>query len=603
MKKSNLLVLAAALLLTACATTPSQSVDPSSEESIVESSNVDTSSQGSQNTSQGGLSSVSNTPSTQTDISYDWPTNPSSQISKPDTKTQTSSGTPATVDTAFEITTDLSKTYDFHTDKQKKFIDYTGDFYHLTESILKGFGVDGKTENSFPNQLSLAWNHTPKSGKTLSYYGLKLSTHQDMSDGFEIKGTTAKSLSFYNAFLGDNYFQVTAHYSDGTVEGSEIKTLHVTDKGPRNLKIGNMSNCRDIGGRTTVDGGKIRQGLLFRTADPSGNVNTDVTTVLVDQFKVKSEIYVKDGGNADGSKSPLGTSVKFFNCSMDYGATPYSNLSRNSERLRKVFSILAEGKNYPVMYHCRIGTDRTGVVGILTNGVLGMSFEDVLRDYGFSNYGKIDGLRYTNKSSDPNGDDPAKYVDEILKMPGANFQEQCYNALRSVGVPQEHIESFIDIMIEGNKPTNAQKGQIFTTAEAFGSTGLKISSSTDYTNPAKYYAVAKNKSVAAKATTTAQDYSVVVYVGCTNSSSSTKLNSGIYLTIDGKEATIANTTSYQLAGFGTTQQSRRTGYMFEILGKYSFTAGEHTIGFTTKGSDTFNVAGIHLIPGTAASYK
>ena len=58
-----------------------------------------------------------------------------------------------------------------------------------------------------------------------------------------------------------------------------------------------------------------------------------------------------------------------------------------------------------------------------------------MQDYAFSNFAPIDGQRYPNKyaaadtesaSQDGNGDDPAKYIAEILAMPGKNFQEQTY---------------------------------------------------------------------------------------------------------------------------------------------------------------------------------
>ena len=44
-------------------------------------------------------------------------------------------------------------------------------------------------------------------------------------------------------------------------------------------------------------------------------------------------------------------------------------MCRNAERLRKVFSVLGDVNNYPLFYHCRIGTDRTGICGVAINGL------------------------------------------------------------------------------------------------------------------------------------------------------------------------------------------------------------------------------------------
>ena len=357
---------------------------------------------------------------------------------------------PATgvVSSAFTFNSDITTVQKIHTTNQENFLNYGKDYYNITSSELNSYNATGTAENSFPNQVSLTWNYTVPSGKTIKNYSVITGQEADLSDGYTIVGTTAKSISFYNPFLGTNYFKVVANFTDNTSEVSQIKTFLVDATAPRNVKIDTMSNCRDMGGRTNVSGGKIRQGLIYRTAETGSNPSSAIKEEMLNRFKVKSEIYVKDGSN---SSSPLGSSVKFFNCSMDYGATPYSNMCRNAERLRKVFSVLGDVNNYPLFYHCRIGTDRTGICGVAINGVLGVPFNEVIQDYAFSNFGKIDGQRYAHKSSDPNGDDCAKYIDEILAMPGKNFQEQTIYYLLTIGVPAKTIQNVINIMTVGHK--------------------------------------------------------------------------------------------------------------------------------------------------------
>lgn len=500
---------------------------------------------------------------------------------------------PATGDAGvITVTTDLTKTYDIHTTEQENYLSFTGDYYNITESQLKSYGISGTSEKSFPNPVTLAWEHLPAADKKLSYYSVSFGQNSDLSDGYDVRGTTSKSISLYNVYLGNNYFKVMAHYADGSTDSTDIQILKVNEQAPRNLKLGNLSNCRDIGGRTTYNGGKVRQGLLFRTAEPT----SDAKEEMVNHLGVKTEIYVKDGGKSEGtSSSALGSSVYYYNCSMDYGTAAYSNLSRNAERLRKVFSILAKSSNYPVFYHCRIGTDRTGLVGILSNGVLGIPFNEVLQDYGFSNFGKIDGLRYAHKASDPNGDDCSKYIDEILKLPGNNFQEQCYNALRSIGVPQSDLDSFINIMVEGNKPNNAQ-GQIFTTADKFTLSSTSLSSASDYKNPEKYAAISSGKSVKASMTTEAKKYALVIYVGNSSNSTSKNITNGLSVTVNGQAITVPSI-NHQKAGFGNP--GNRTAYMFQVIGEITATAGNTEITVSGKNSDTYNMAGIHLIPITA----
>ena len=61
----------------------------------------------------------------------------------------------------------------------------------------------------------------------------------------------------------------------------------------------------------------------------------------------------------------------------------------------------------------------------------------------------------------------------------------------------------------------------------------------------------------------------------------------------GNDQTITNSKSLWQAGFGSTQQDSRIGYMFNVLGNYNFTAAEHTVQLTVK-SGTFNIASITI---------
>ena len=485
-----------------------------------------------------------------------------------------------------------------HTDDQNKYLNYTDQYYHITSSFLSSCNANGNSNVSAPKQVTINFKYGAPAGKTVKNFSLVFGQKQDLSDGYEVKGTTAKKFSFYNSFLGDNYFKVVANFTDNTNEESDVKIFKVEDKAPRNLYAGNMPNVRDMGGRTTYAGGKIKQGLIYRGAgnkfDNRSSVDSECQSILTQQLGIKTEINV-----ANGTGNNLNFSgVKVENCFMDYGATPYSNLSRNAERVRQVMSVLADINNYPVFYHCRIGTDRTGITGMMIGGLLGIPFNEVFQDYCFSNFAPIDGQRYANKESDPNGDDPAKYIDEILKMPGKNFQEQAYNALLSIGCPAEQLNTIIDIMTEGQKaelPNSMKVGK----GNDLSSTGSK-STASDFKNPDIYYPISSGKEVSYTATLTAGEKDIIVYLGSTDSSKSTKLADGISLKIDGTAQTIVDKTLF-LAGFGKTQQNSRTGYMFNILGKYTLTAGEHTITIAGKNSTTFNVATIGVFDHVVAA--
>ena len=497
-----------------------------------------------------------------------------------------------------------------HTEDQNNYLNFSGEYYNITSSDLSSFNANGNTNASAPLPVSISWDYIVPNGKTVSNYQLEYSQYEDLSDSYVVDGTTAKSISFYNPYIGDNYFRVIANFSDETQEASPIKVFKVEDIAPRNLKVGNMPNCRDMGGRITYAGGRIRQGMIYRTAgnkfDKYTAVNDDCKNILRNQLKVKTEINVADGTSNNVN---LGGNVQLVNATMDYGQKvnnqgyPYSNLSRNAERIRYVMDTLADPNNYPVFYHCRIGTDRTGITGMMIGGLLGIPFNEVFQDYCFSNFAPIDGQRYPHKSSDPNGDDPAKYIDEIRAMPGATYQEQTYNALLSIGCSAQTLNSIIDIMTVGNKANLASTAKIGK-GNSLTSTGT-IKYDSNYNHPEIYYEVSSGKEASMTETFTNGQKDIVVYMGYTidngvSPSTTTLLKNCIKLKIDGVEQTITNSKNLYTAGFGKTNQNNRIAYMFNILGTYNLSAGQHTITISVT-SGTFNIGTICVFDHNASN--
>ena len=53
---------------------------------------------------------------------------------------------------------------------------------------------------------------TPASGKSLSKYSITFGQKADLSDGYEVVGSTTPSIDLYNTFLGVNYFKINAKF-------------------------------------------------------------------------------------------------------------------------------------------------------------------------------------------------------------------------------------------------------------------------------------------------------------------------------------------------------------------------------------------------------
>ena len=104
--------------------------------------------------------------------------------------------------------------------------------------------------------------------------------------------------------------------------------------------------------------------------------------------------------------------------------------------MKNIFADLANESNYPVYMHCTHGLDRTGTVCYILGAILGMSDEDLMREYQLSSL-------YHNNLWALN--DMYDFVEELATYPGYTTQEKAQNYLLSIGVTQYEIDSIKDI--------------------------------------------------------------------------------------------------------------------------------------------------------------
>lgn len=496
-------------------------------------------------------------------------------------------------DDQFTITTDLESEKQIHTAEQATYLSYSGEYLTIPEASYP----DGQRHISDPNPVNLAWNFTPASGKRVTRYDVVIGKDASLIDGYTVKGTASTSLDIYNSYLGDNYFKVVANYSDGTKDESAIKKYKVEDVYPRNLKIDGMTNCRDMGGgRTLIDGGTIKQGLIFRTSSTNGwgngraVVSDTITdggkTELLGHLDCKTEINVNNGGNTNY----IGIE-NFVSANMWYDGGKH-HLYRNAEPIKKVFHTLSDANNYPVFYHCRIGTDRTGLCAILISGLLGVPENLIYQDYLFSNFGNIQEKRYIGDKA--GRDNILNYINDLKAFPGELFQNKVYNYLLSIGVPASELNSVIDILTEGNKAQGNDNYQELVLAENFTGDGIDAKTSASAAHPSTYYTLEADKSVTAYVNAKySGDSKLVAYLGSTNSSSTKKIAEAIKADVDGSEVEISEELTFASCGFG--QGDSRTYYSAVVLGNIYVSEGENAITITGI-QDDLNIGAISVIP-------
>lgn len=284
--------------------------------------------------------------------------------------------------------------------------------------------------------------------KEPEYSVVYVSRYPDMSRRDEYLSYD-NSLYIDNLYTGsDYYWQVYAVY-DGFSVRSEVSVFHTADT-PRIVLIDGVSNTRDVGGYLTESGVRIRQGLLYRTGTVDG-VNDTGRKQATQQLHVKTELDLRDAGESGArlEASPLGEPVTYVNIP----GVLYSNILKeeNYETACRTFALFADPSNYPILYHCQAGRDRTGTVTIILLGLCGVPEETIYKEYELAFFSRA------GTEMDEGGREVEillNYVSTMLERLGKFGDEDatlagcCREYLLTVGLTPEQIEMIRHILTE-----------------------------------------------------------------------------------------------------------------------------------------------------------
>ena len=158
---------------------------------------------------------------------------------------------------------------------------------------------------------------------------------------------------------------------------SKIKYFR-TNNIARIIKVANVPNFRDLGGYTTSDGRKVKQGMIYRSSklDEIGKTGKNI---LKDQLKIKAELDLRNTGEGKGGTcSPAG--LKYIHIPGSQYEQIFGEEAQRMQLINAV-KVFADRGNYPIVFHCTYGRDRTGTLALILNGLLGVKEKDLFRDY------------------------------------------------------------------------------------------------------------------------------------------------------------------------------------------------------------------------------
>ena len=217
----------------------------------------------------------------------------------------------------------------------------------------------------------------------------------------------------------------------------------IDDYSDRHYPFEGCFNFRDIGGYLNQDGMRVKKGLYFRTGRQDRMTQKDLAQLadlkistqidlrkpdeVLDQGKGPLEAMganyiniavIPEGGSDQLSKlvGDTGISGKRYLGYLEFGPTSWLRL----------FGILSNLENLPVVLHCTAGKDRTGVSTAFLLSVLGINRDLIEADYLLTN---LD----TERQAD--------FIESTVGYPDGYDRESMISA---AGVPKDAMKDFLD---------------------------------------------------------------------------------------------------------------------------------------------------------------
>ena len=165
-----------------------------------------------------------------------------------------------------------------------------------------------------------------------------------------------------------------------------------------------IHNFRELSGYPTDGGGRVREGMIFRSGALELMSKDDyawlrdvigVQTILdlrhADELAMRKGPHQLDSHVISHSIFPDTVKqeelIAELNGLYGPGISPgryLHYLDIGGDRLAEAFRLFADEANYPVLVHCTAGKDRTGVLLGMLMDVLGCEDEDIALEYGLS---------------------------------------------------------------------------------------------------------------------------------------------------------------------------------------------------------------------------
>ena len=324
----------------------------------------------------------------------------------------------------------------------------------IVSQYVNGSTYSSITRKDCPAPVILTWTNSATTSTVITIF-----SDETLSQKVWSQNATrdAKSADVYNLTPGVKYYYTVSE--NGTIwEKGYFNTTGrrrmIRVSGTQSTDRAN--NCRDLGGMVTKDGSKrIKYGYIFRGSNMDNTINSE-KDILVNFMKIRMDIDLRvSGGWGTQAANREFTANDYPEVGyLNRGFSGYDDLESDAGlgRVGDIFNMIMDtvldGK--AVYFHCYVGADRTGIIGVMLEGLLGISEKDCSIDYELTSFSTAVGMRPRDGSQ--NDHYFTKGLALLRRQSGETFQEKCNNFLTSskVGVSQAKIDQFKSFILENN---------------------------------------------------------------------------------------------------------------------------------------------------------
>ena len=178
---------------------------------------------------------------------------------------------------------------------------------------------------------------------------------------------------------------------------------------PYTVSLQGTANFRDLGGYLTEDGQRVRRGMLYRADELSRLSATDQAHLL--GLGVRQVVDFRSDAERQKAPDQIPSSIRYIPIPVTVEAAAVGNIQQRifapdntaaamtdflqsayrdliviyTPQYRQFMQGLLDVQEYPQVFHCTAGKDRTGVAAALVLTAIGVPRETILQDYLASN--------------------------------------------------------------------------------------------------------------------------------------------------------------------------------------------------------------------------